>query len=64
MLYGITIYNFNGDVIFTTSTNSEYDNYKNRTNFKEVNFELKTGERIIGIRQHSDESGYGYNFNV
>ena len=49
-LCGLRMYNKNGIVIFSTGNLIEKEDYRTGSIYKLVSFELKPGERIIGIR--------------
>ena len=57
MLHGIKMYNSNNGMSFTTYGMIERDEYRYNPEYQIVTFELKNGERIIGIRSHDTDGG-------
>jgi hypothetical protein len=58
MLHGIKMFNMNNGVNFTTEGMIERDDFRNNPDYQVVSFELKNGERIIGIRSHDTGAGF------
>ena len=62
ILYGIRIYNYRGDVIFTTGKYIEYHYVRYASNWQFITFELEEGEKIIGVQSYGSAQNLDVQF--